>query len=125
MAVLAWPQAIFRSICVQVKWLPGVDGTQIWCIDHCLFQLVEGSLVYSCSIPLEACFKHRSQRGRYSPKSFNKLLVKSAQTDRLSNLMNRGRRRPTSNALDLLGTHVYSIFIGDVSANRYSSLGER
>ena len=57
--------------------LSGVDGTQMSRIDHCLFELVEGSLVQSCPLLLEICFKHPGQRGRYSPKSCDRLLVQS------------------------------------------------
>ena len=85
-------------------------------IYHCLFQLVEGSLVYSRLLPLKVCFKHRGERGRYSLDSFKKLLVKSTQPDKFSNFMEGGRRKSCSNDLDLLRIHVYSIFPDDVSA---------
>ena len=50
------------------------------------------------------------------------MLVKSTQRDNLSNFMDGGWRRPTSNDLPLFEVHVYSIFIDDVSAKGYSSL---
>ena len=86
---------------------------------------VEGSLVSSVPLPLEVCFKHRGQRGHHSLESFNKLLVKSKQPNKLSNFKNGGWRRPISKDLDLFGVHVYSISIDGVSAKGYSSLEER
>ena len=80
--------------------------------------------MHSCPLPLKMCLKHRGQRGCDSLDSFDKLLVKSTQSDKLSNLMNRGGRRPTSNDLDLFKVHVYSIIIDDVSAKGYSTLEE-
>ena len=118
------PHAILRSIRVQVIRLPRVYGTQMWRIDHCLLQLVKGSLVYSCPLPLEVCLHHCGQRGRYTLEFFDKLLVKSTQPDKLSNFMNGGWRRPTSNDLELFGVDVYSIFIDDVSAKGCSTLEE-
>ena len=55
---------------------------------------------------LEMCLKHRGQRGCDTLEPFDKLLVKSTQPDKLSNFTNRGRRRPTSNDLDLFGVHM-------------------
>ena len=78
-----------------------------------------------CPFPLEVCLKHRGQRGWDSLESFDKLLVKSTQSNELSNFMNRSWRRPTSNDLDLFEVHVYSIFVDDVSAEGYSTLEER
>ena len=80
--------------------------------------------MYSCPLPLEVCLKHCSQRGRDSLEPFDKLLVKSTQPDELLNLVNRSRRRPTSNDLDLFGVHVYSISVDDVSTEGYSTLEE-
>ena len=84
--------------------------------DHCLLQLVEGSSKRGCPLPTEMCFKHGSEESRYRLEPFNKLLLKSRQPDKLSNFMDCGRRRPTSNDLDLFGVDVYSIFIDDASA---------
>ena len=81
--------------------------------------------MYSCPFPLEVCLKHRGQRGCDSLEPFDKLLVKSTPSDGLSNFMNRSRRRPTSNDLDLFGVHVYFIFVNDVSTEGYSTLEER
>ena len=94
-------------------------------IDHCLLQLVKESLMYGCPLPLEVCLKHCGQRGCDSFEPFDKLLVKSTQPDELLNFMNRSRRRPTLNDLDLFGVHVYSISVDDVSAEGYSTLEER
>ena len=123
---LRWrgPHAIFRSIRVQVIRLSRVHGTEMCCIDHCLLHLVQGCLVDSCPLPLEICLKHRSQRGCDSLEPFDKLLVTSTSPDKLSNFMNRGGRRPTSNDLDLFRVHVYSIFIDNVSAKVYWTLEE-
>ena len=77
--------------------------------------------MYSCPLPLEICLKHCGQGGCNSLEPCDKLLVKSTQPDELSNFMNRGRRRPTSNDLDLFGVHVYSVSIDDVSAEGYST----
>ena len=114
---------MFRNIGVQVIRPLGVDGTQMCLIDHCLLQLIGGSLLYSCPLPLEVCLKHRGQRGRHSLDSFDKMLVTSTQPDKLLNFINGGWQRPTSNDLHY-GVHVYSIFIDDVSAKGYSSLEE-
>ena len=103
----------------------GVDGTQMCRIDHWLLQLVEGSLVHSRPRSRNVCFKHRGQRGRYSLESFDKLLVKPTQPNKLSNIMDGGGSRANSNDLDRFGVHVYSIFIEDVSAKRDSRLEER
>ena len=119
------PTQSLKSLRVQLIRLLGVHGTQMCRIDHCLLQRVECSLVYSCLLPLKVCFNHRGQRGRHSLESFDKLLVKSTQPDKLSNLMNSRWRRRTSNDLDLFSVHVYSIFIDDVSAKPDSSLEER
>ena len=81
--------------------------------------------MYGCPYPLEVCLKHRGQRGCNSLEPFDKLLVKSTQSNELSNFMNRSWRRPTSNDLDLFGVHVYSIFVHDVSTEAYSPLEER
>ena len=105
--------------------LLGVNGTQMCRIDHCLFQLAEGSLVSGCALRIKVCSKHRAQRGGYSLKSFDTLLVKSTQPNKPSNFMDGGRRRPTSNYIDLFGVRVYSIFIDAVSPKGYSSLEER
>ena len=78
-----------------------------------------------CPFPLELCLKHRGQRGGGSLEPFDKLLVKSTQSNELSNFMNRSWRRPTSNDLALFGVHVYSIFVDDVSTEGYSALEER
>ena len=56
---------------------------------------------------------------------FDKLLLKSTQSNELSNFMNRSWRRPTSRELDLFGVHVYSIFVDDVSTEGYENLEER
>ena len=80
--------------------------------------------MYSCPLPLPVCLKHCGQRGCFSLEPFDKLLVKSTQSDELSNFMNRSRRRPTSNDLDLFRVHVYSIFVDDVSTEGYSTLEE-
>ena len=116
--------AVFRSVCVQVIRLSGVDSTEMCRIDHRLSQLVEGSLMDGCPFPLEVCLKHRGQRGCDSLERFDKLLVKSTQSNELSNFMNRSWRRPTSNDVDLFGVHVYSIFVDDVSTEGYSTLEE-
>ena len=81
--------------------------------------------MHGCPLPLEVCFEHRGQRGRNSLESFDKLLVKCTQPDNPSNFMKGGWRRPISNDLDLLGIHVYSVIIDDVSAKGYSSPEER
>ena len=81
--------------------------------------------MYGCPLLLEVCLKHCGQRGCDSLEPFDKLLRKSTQSNELSNLMNRSRRRPTSNDLDLFGVHVYSIFVDDVSTEGYSTLEER
>ena len=78
-----------------------------------------------CPLSLEVCLNHRGQRGCDSLEPFDKLLVKSTQSNELSNFMNRSWRRPAWNDLDLFGVHVYSIFVDDVSAERYSALEER
>ena len=116
--------AVLRSVCVQVIQLSRVDSTEMCRIDHRLLQLVEGSLMDGCRFPLEVCLKHRGQRGCSSLEPFDKLLVKSTQSNELSNFMNRSWRRPTSNDLDLFGVHVYSIFVDDVSTEVYSTLEE-
>ena len=116
--------AIFRSICVQVIRLSGVDGIEMCRIDHCLLQLVEGSLMHSCPLPLKICLNHRGRRGCNSLEPFDKLLTKFIQPDKLSNFMNRGRQRPTLNDHDLFGFHVYSVSLDDVSAAGYSTLEE-
>ena len=51
-------------------------------------------------------------------ESFDKLLVKSTQPDKVSNFLGGGRSRPASNDLELFRVHVYSIFIDDVSAKK-------
>ena len=104
--------------------LSGVNSTQLCRSDHCLLQLVEGSFMHGCPLPFEICFRHRGNRSRYRPESFDKLLVKSTHSDKLSNFMDGGQRRPTSKEFDLFGVHVYSIFINDVSADRNSRLEE-
>ena len=81
--------------------------------------------MYVWPLPLEVCLKHCGQRGCYSLEPFDKLLVRSTQSDELSNFMNRSRRRPTSNDLDLFGVHVYFISVDDVSTEGYSTLEER
>ena len=81
--------------------------------------------MYGCPLPLEVCLKHCGQRGCNSLEPFDKLLVKYTQSDEMSNFMNRSRRRPTSNDLDLFGVHVYSISVDDVSTEGYSTLEER
>ena len=81
--------------------------------------------MHNCALPLEVRLKHRGQRGCDSLEPFDKLLVKSTQPDKLSNLMNGGGRRPTPNDLDLFGVHVYSILISGVSAKGYLTLEER
>ena len=94
-------------------------------IDHHPLQLVEGSLKDGCPFPLEVCLKHRGQRGCDSLEPFYKLLLKSTQSNELSNFRNRSWRRPTSNELNPFGVHVYSIFVDDVSKEGYSTLEER
>ena len=74
--------------------LSGVDGTQMCRLDHWLLQLVKSSLMYDCRLRFEICFKHRGKRSCYSPESFDKLLVKSTQPDKMTNFMDGGRRRP-------------------------------
>ena len=78
----------------------------------------------SCPFRLELCLKHRSQRGCDSLEPFDKLLLKSTQSNELSNFMNRSWRRPTLYDRDLFGVHVYSIFVDDVSTEGYSTLKE-
>ena len=78
-----------------------------------------------CPFPLEVCLKHHGQTGCNSLEPFDKLLVKSTQSNELSNFMNRSWRRSTSNDLDLFRVHVYSIFVDDVSTDEYSTLEER
>ena len=107
--------AVFRSVGVQVIRLSTVDSTEMCRIDLRLLQLVEGSLMDGCPFPLESCPKHCGQRGCDSLEPFGKLLVRSTQSNELSNFMNCSWRRPTSNDLDLFGFHVYSIFVDDVS----------
>ena len=80
--------------------------------------------MHSCRLPLKICPKHRGQTGCDSFDPFDKLLVKPTQPNKLSNFMNRGRRRPTSNDLDLFRVHVYSVPIDDVSAEGYPTLEE-
>ena len=63
-------------------------------------------------------------KSNLKPQTFDKLLVKSTQSNELSNFMNRSWRRPTSNDLDLFGVHVYSILVDDVSTEGYSTLKE-
>ena len=104
--------------------LSGLDGTEMCRIDHCLLQPVQGSLVHSCPLPLQIRFKDCSQRGCDSLESCDKLLVKSTQPDEMSNFMNVGWRKPTSNDLDLFGVHAYSFFIDAVSTTGYSALEE-
>ena len=70
------------------------------------------------------CLKHRGQRGCDTLEPLDKLLGKTTQPDKLSNFMNRGGRRPTSNDLDLFGVHVYCVSIDDVAAEGYSTLEE-
>ena len=77
-----------------------------------------------CPFPLEVCLKHRGQRGCDSLEPFNKLLVKSTQSNELSNFMNRSWRRPPSNDLELFRVHVHSIFVDAVSTGGYSTLEE-
>ena len=81
--------------------------------------------MYRCPLPLEVCLEHCGQRGCNSLQPFDKLLVKSTQSDELSNFMIGSRRRPISNDLDLFGVHVYSISVDDVSTEGYSTLEER
>ena len=81
--------------------------------------------MYGCPLPFEVCLKHCGQRGCDSLEPFDKLLVKSTQSSELSNFMNRSRRRPTSNDLDLFGVHVYSISVHDVSTEGFLTLEER
>ena len=78
----------------------------------------------SCPLPLEICLKHCGQRGCDSLEPFDKVLVKFTQPVELSNFMNRGPRRPASNDLHLVGVHVYSVSIDDVSAEGYSTVEE-
>ena len=80
--------------------------------------------MHSCPLPLKFCLRHGGQRGCNSWEPFDKLLVKFTQPDKLSNFMNCGSRRPTSNDHYLFGVHVYSIFIDDISAKGYSTLEE-
>ena len=80
--------------------------------------------MYGCQLSLEVCLKHCGQRGCDSLEPFHKLLIKSTPSDELSNFMNRSRRRPTSNDLDLFGVHVYSISVDDVSTEGYWTLKE-
>ena len=81
--------------------------------------------MYGCPLPLEVCLKHCGHRGCESLEPLDKQLVKSKQSDELSNFMNPSRRRTTSNDFHLFGVHVYSIFVDDVSTERYSTLEER
>ena len=78
-----------------------------------------------CPFPLEVCLEHRGRRGCNSLEPFDKLLVKSTQSNELSNCMNHSWWRPTSNDLDLFGVHVYCIFVDDVSTEGYWTLEER
>ena len=80
--------------------------------------------MHGCLLPFKFCFKPRGEGSGYVLESFDKLLIKSTQPDKLSNLMDRGWRRPTSNNFDLFRVHVYCIFIDDVSAKRNSRLEE-
>ena len=80
---------VFRSVCIQVIRLSRVDSTEMCRIDHRLLQLVERSLMDDCPFPLEVRLKHRGQRGCKSLEPFDKLLVKSTQSNELSNFMNR------------------------------------
>ena len=80
--------------------------------------------MYGCPFPLELCLKHRGQGGCDSLEPCNKLLVKSPNSNDLSNFMNCSWRRPTSNDLDLLEVHVYFIFVDDVSIEGYLTLEE-
>ena len=80
--------------------------------------------MYGCSLPLEVCLKHCGQRSCDSLQPLDKLLVKSTQSNELSNFMNGSRRRPTSNDLDVFGVHVYSISVDDVSTEGYLTLEE-
>ena len=80
--------------------------------------------MYGRPPPLEVCLKHCGQRGCNSLEPFDKLLLKSAQPNELSNFMNRSWRRPTSNDLDLFWVHVYSIAVHDVSTEGYPTLEE-
>ena len=80
--------------------------------------------MYGCPLPLKVCLKHRGQRGCDSLEPLDKLLVKSTQSNELSNFMNRSWQRPTSNDLDLFGVHVYSILVDDVSTEGYLTLEE-
>ena len=82
-------------------------------------------LMDGCPFPLEVCLKQRGQRGFDSLEPFDKLLVKSTQSNELSNFMNGSWRRPTSNDLDLFGPHGDSIFVDDASTEGYSTLEER
>ena len=81
--------------------------------------------MYGCPHPLKVCLNHCGQRGCESFEPFDNLRSKSTQSNELSNFMNRSPRRPTSNDLDLLGVHVYSIFVDDVSTEGYLTLEER
>ena len=80
--------------------------------------------MYGCPLPLKVCLERCGKSCCDSLDPFDKLLVKSGQSDELSNFMNRSRRRPTSNDADLFGVHVYSIFVDDVSTKEYSTLEE-
>ena len=81
--------------------------------------------MYGCPFPLKVSLTHRGQRGCNSLELFDKLLVKSTQSNELSNFMNHSWRRPTSNDVNLFGVHVYSIFVDDVCTEGYSTLKER
>ena len=116
---------MLRCILVQMIQLSGVNGTQIRGTYHCLLQLVEGILMHRFSVPLQICFDYSGETSCYSLETLDKLLVKSADADKLSNFMDGGRSRPTSEDLDLLGVHAYSIFFDDVSAKANSWLKER
>ena len=45
------PYAILQSILVPMVLLLGVNSTQMCRTDHCLLQLVKGSLMHSCPLP--------------------------------------------------------------------------
>ena len=93
-----------------------VDSPQMCRVYCCLLQFVEGGLVHGCPLAFEVSLEHSGESSCCSLESFDKMLIESTETDRLSNSMDSGGRRPTSDDLDLLRVPVYFIFVYDVSA---------
>ena len=83
------------------------------------------SLVHGCPLPFEVCLEHNGEKSCHCLESFDKLLAKSTETNKMSKFMSGGQSRPTSDDLDLLRVRVYSVLINDVSAKSKSWLQER